>query len=550
MQIAGSYGATVRAMIFSGMVATNGMCLVHAAPSFVQGALGSGAMGLYAAQDFRLADGRCPDCATIPQALWYFQNEVIAAPKSGAVEFSRQLPAQEDVRKWALTYPAGGEGKKPPLLWVGSPHIADGVQLADEGTAIVGPDGEKVPFTVTEKIPANLSYYDASSVRHFANRSLRLRGRLNDGRFVARTVWPQDYALDFAQLPYQPLQGGETLQSLVRADGAKASAPLAARVLWQRDPKAPKQWGGKPTLAIMLNGAQGDDDEAHGGHFAVATGKFGGRGEWGDWVINNFYNLDSVSEKGIVAAMLPMDAYMADLNSGQSWYRPSYMLVAVLKQPRVASLYQEAIGRVYNHFYRHDFHYRHTTANCAGISVETLRSIGWNIPQEGPTSHIKAVAGLPYMTVKDMSLDSGRKAYDYMVAERTNLYPFVAFDVAGRDLLQRVTTNSAKGTAFERMLADDVEALIYVRIPQFPSSRALGQAPVASYDEYMSRVPEDKSKWKIVPVPPRPFPVEMKDAQAPAEPSPPSSLALVAYGGVFGVSAAGLWRRRSKRRVG
>jgi hypothetical protein len=546
MKIAGFHRAIVRALVFSGVYAVTGIVVAHEAPSGVHGALDSGSIGLHSVQDFRLVDGRCTDCATIPQALWYFKDDVIAVPKVAPAEFSRQRKAQDDVREWAVAHPVSGDGKKPPLLLVGSPQIADGVRLTDGGEEIVGRDGQRLPFAVTEKILANLSYYDNTSVSHFADRPLRMRGRMDAGRFVARTIWPEDYALDFARLPYQPLKTGETLQSLVRADGGRASAPLAARLLWQRDSQASKQWGGKPALAFVLNGAQGDDDEAHGGHFAIATGAFGSRGEWGDWVVNNFYNLDSVSEKGIVAAMLPMDAYMADLNSGQSWYRPSYMLVAVLKQERVANRYQEAIGRIYNHFYRHDFHYRHTTANCAGINIETLRSIGWKIPEEGPTSRLKAIVGLPYMAVKDMSLDSGRKAYDYMVAERTNLYPFVAFNAAGADL-QRLASGGAAATELERMLADDIEALIYVSIPQFPSSRALGQAPIASIDEYMSRVPEDKSQWKIVPVPPRSFPSELKDPDAPAEQSLPSTLALYAYGGFVGVTALGVWRRRSSK---
>lgn len=238
---------------------------------------------------------------------------------------------------------------------------------------------------------------------------------------------------------------------------------------------------------------------------------------------------------------------MADLNSGQSWYRPSYMLVAVLKQPRAASLYQQAIGRVYNHFYRHDFVYRHATANCAGISIETLRSLGWQIPEQGPTSRLKAAVALPYMAIKDGSLESGYKAFDYLTAEQTDLYPFVAFEAAGHDLLRRVSLGQAN-SPFERMLAEDLEALIYVRIPQFPSSRAVGQAPVASIDEYMKRAPEDKAQWKIVPVPPRPFPAELKDPQAPDEGPRPASLAVYAYGGFLGITTLGFWRRRAKKR--
>ena len=72
----------------------------------------------------------------------------------------------------------------------------------------------------------------------------------------------------------------------------------------------------------MVNGAQGDDDEAHGGHFALVTGRTQPDGAIGDWLVNNFYSLDVESEKGILAAPLPLDNYLADLNSGQGWYRP------------------------------------------------------------------------------------------------------------------------------------------------------------------------------------------------------------------------------------
>ena len=74
----------------------------------------------------------------------------------------------------------------------------------------------------------------------------------------------------------------------------------------------------------MLNGAQGDDDESLAGHFGVATGYMGQQGEWADWAMNNIYSLGSFSEKGIVAATVPMDNYLTDLNSGQQFYRPSY----------------------------------------------------------------------------------------------------------------------------------------------------------------------------------------------------------------------------------
>lgn len=511
----------------------------------IREALASGGLGLYDATDFRLADGKCRDCPAPPQALWYFEDDLIAVPKQGAAGFDPRRQAQEDVKAW-FRGRAAGESVRPALTWIGSPLLAEGWRIAADGKVMQAAGGERHPFAVVPKIDSNLSYYDGSSLRHFAGRSLSMRGRLEQGTFVARTLWPDDYNLTADRLPLQPLGQGESIVSLVRAAGGGAQQPLAARILWQRDAAQPISVAGKPVLAFMLNGAQGDDDEAHGGHFAIATGRFGPQGEWRDWLVNNFYGLDSYSEKGIVAATLPMDAYMGDLNSGQSWYRPSYMLVAVLRQERAAADYQEAIARVFNHFYRHDFAYRHATANCAGISMETLRTLGWAIPREGATSMLKAFAGLPYMAVKDGSLDSGRKAFDYLAAETTNLYPLVAFQAAGNDILGRLVAGRAAG-GLEQKLADDIEALVYVSIPQFPSSRAFGQAPVASIDEYMSRVPEDKAQWKIVPAPPRPFPPELKDAAAPADDLPPSSMALAAYGGLFGVAGISFVRRRSRK---
>lgn len=349
----------------------------------VRPATAEGRLGLSAANEYRLANGKCTDCLAEKSALWYFQNDVVAVPQTGAAGFERGARTFDDIRRWAREHPAATAASRVPLLWVGSPEIAEGARLSDDGKTLLLANGKATPFALTAKIDSNLSYFDASSQKHFAGRPLNVRGKSAAGQFVGRTLWPADFALDFAKLPYQPLSAGESLDSLVRADGGGARLPLAARILWQRDPKAARQWADKPVLAFVLNGAQGDDDEAHGGHFAVATGRFGSRGEWGDWTVNNFYNLDSESEKGIIAASLPLDAYQGDLNSGQSWYRPSYLVVAVLKHERVAAQYQDAINRVFNHFYRHDFVYRHATANCAGVNMETLRTIGWQIPKLG-----------------------------------------------------------------------------------------------------------------------------------------------------------------------
>lgn len=480
-------------------------------------------LGLYRANQFQLSQGTCKNCAITPQASWYFEQETIAIPLSNAHSFDPTLSAQDDVKQWYTGQPSV-TNSMPPLVWLGSPHVAVS-KLSLDGKFLES-ETSKTQLSITPKIESNQSYYNEASEQHFAGRNLVMRGKVDQTHFTARSIWPLDYNLDLNQIPYKPLADQETIADLIHDQNGGAKKPFAARILY----KNPNLTGlqNKPVLSFLLNGAQGDDDEAHGGHFAVATGRFGAQGEWHDWLVNNFYNLGSVSEKGIIAASLPMDSYQGDLNSGQSWYRPSYMLVAVLKNDRSAATYQSAINRVMQHFYRQDFLYRHAGVNCAGINLETFRSLEWNIPKLGATNLPKAFVALPYKALSDMSLESGLKAYDYLSAEQTNLYPFVAFETIGNDLLSRIAKGQAH-SAFEKQLAEDLGAIIYVHIPQFPSSRAMGQAPVASLDEYMARTPADMSQWKIIPVGARHFPDALKDKNAPAEPIRPAYYGLIAW---------------------
>ena len=208
-----------------------------------------------------------------------------------------------------------------------------------------------------------------------------------------------------------------------------AQSPYSAVTLWQRD-AADADWVGRPILALMVNGAQGDDDEAHGGHFALVTGRVAEDGGIGDWLANNFYTLDAESEKGILAAPVPLDNYLADLNSGQSWYRPSYLVVAVLRNAHAPALVQSALNRVYNQFYRHQLTYYHPSENCTSISVDALRAIGWPIPVRGPSSRLLAWIGFPFLALKERSIGKAKLAFDYLYTDQTRLLPAAALEEA------------------------------------------------------------------------------------------------------------------------
>ena len=222
-----------------------------------------------------------------------------------------------------------------------------------------------------------------------------------------------------------------------------AQSPFVVESVWRR-PGSSAPRAGQPLIGLMLNGAQGDDDEAHGGHFALMTGRIGVQGGIDDWLVNNFYTLDAESEKGIIAAPVPLDNYLGDLNSGQAWYRPSYLLVATLKDARSAAHLQSALGRVYNQFYRHQFAYQHARANCAGISVTTARTLGWQVPARGPESWLQAIVGLPLVAAREASLTKGKATFDYLTEDQTRLYPAAAFEEMGADLLRLATGQAGR----------------------------------------------------------------------------------------------------------
>ena len=511
-------------------------------------------IGLLDAGTLKLTTGKCADCASSRQSLWFFEDDFIAAPTSpGMVAgVSPTLDRRADVRAWAQT-PGAARLAYPTVTWIGAPQRMEGATIAADGKQVTT-NGSNYGFTLVPKIQTNRSYANAATTAYLHQRPVRMRGALQEkegkSTFVARTIWPTDYAIDTQRLTLQPLVQRADLKRYVQDPSTVKEGAVTTRLIWERTPGAGRNAAGKPVMGIMLNGAQGDDDESLAGHFGIATGVFGPRGEWADWAMNNIYSLDSYSEKGIIAGTLPMDNYLTDLNSGQQFYRPSYMLVAVLKDARTAVAFQGGIQRTMNHFYRHDFVYGQSSENCAGVSIDVLRDLGWHIPEEGPTSRIKAVAAYAYVTATEQSLKSGRGVYDNLNEEQTRLLPARAFDAAGWDLLELVT--AAPGSkrvlsAYEQQLKEDVEAIMLVKIAQIPSSRVWGSAPVYSFDEYMQRTPSKRADWKTIPVAPRPFPLALRDGGAPL-PSAPSPVPLPVMGiGAVGIIGASAWWRRRKK---
>ena len=503
------------------------------------------------------------------QAAWYFRNETVAVPKAGLpiAGFEKGVRAFDDVSHWVAKRPEGAALDFPPLVWVAAPQLIRDARLDADGKALVAPGGA-LPFAFVPKIALNRSYADAASIRFLASRPLTLRGTLTPDGFVARSVWPQDFAFGPMAPPARALRAGDGAEPLRAAEADAADAlralmrempeggarsPFAAMTLWQR-PGDAGAWAGKPVLGLMVNGAQGDDDEAHGGHFAIVTGRVQADGGIGDWLVNNFYSLDVESEKGILAAPVPLDNYLGDLNAGQAWYRPTTMLVAVLDDDRAAVLVQSALNRVYNQFYRHQLVYYHPNQNCASISVDTLRALGWDVPARGPSSRALAWLGYPLVAVKDMSIGKAKLAFDYLRTDQTRLLPAAALEEAFASLLALASGAPPQPPAgrLAPMLASDVAALAFLRFPQFPSSRAFGNAPAVSTWEYRALVPKDPALQQIVPVPPRPFPQSLRDPDLLPPRWTPADYATLVWAALTVVGLPLLawrwWRRRALRR--
>jgi len=494
-------------------------------------------LGLFPAASFRIVTGATSGARTLRQARWYFNGEAIAVPIDGMpmAGYGKGVPAFEDVQSWAAARTAD-VAEYPPLVWIGAPHAMHGVRMADDGGTIAG-----LALRLVARLPLNRSFFDESSIAFFAGRPLTVRGTREGNAFQIRTVWPDDFT--FAAAP--PMRDVPIGDLIDEADGG-SRAPYEAWTLWRRDETS--DWTGRPVLALILNGAQGDDDEAHAGHFAIVTGRVRRDGRMGDWLVDNFYTLDAESEKGILAGPVPLDAYSGDLNSGQSWYRPSALLVLVLRDERAASLVQSALGRVYNQFYRHQLVYYHADDNCTSISVDTLRALGWPVPARGPTSRWLAWLGFPLMIAKERSLARAKVAFDYLWTDQTRLFPAAAFEDAYSSVRALVSGAPCNGT-LGCMLAEDVDAIAFVRIPQFPSSRAFGHAPVTTLREYRARLPDDRSQMQVVPVPARPFPETLRDDDL-VRPRPrPSDVAAVTWGAIAIAGLAALAHRMLRKRL-
>jgi hypothetical protein len=159
-------------------------------------ALTDGRLGLYDAQDFQAVRPPCADCNAAPQALWYFESELVALPLRDPAGFDAARPAQDDVRNWAQSNRWQPDAQHPSPVWLGSPHIAQSARLDRDGRTITWNDGTRAAFSLVPQLPSNVSWFNADSVAWLQGQPLTLRGTLGGGDFTARTLWPGSFDID------------------------------------------------------------------------------------------------------------------------------------------------------------------------------------------------------------------------------------------------------------------------------------------------------------------------------------------------------------------
>ena len=207
-------------------------------PAGVKSAVTGERIGLLDAGKLKLTNGACSDCASSPQSLWYFKNDVIAAPTAAAMVagVTPTLDRRDDIKQWAAT-PAASTLRYPAVTWLGAPQIIDHARIdgAVTGAATVTPvGGQAMPLALVPKLATNRSFANAATDHYFSGRQVRVRGELKekDGtpQFIARTIWPADYAIDGARLPLTALV--DQFYAEVQAMGGKRwdTSSLLARL--------------------------------------------------------------------------------------------------------------------------------------------------------------------------------------------------------------------------------------------------------------------------------------------------------------------------------
>ena len=428
-----------------------------------------------------------------PAAAWYFADEWVGV---------------DTLRMPSLPF------------WLAAPEHYSGIKIQIDKSTLVFADATCRKYTLTAALPSNPTFINDATLQYFSQRLVSIRATIESSNesskapsetpiengecnetLQLRTIWPQDWRLLDSET-----QTVAHWRNVIAVGTANASKKFTSYEIWKRQQaEMPRSF-----LGLILNGAQGDDDEAHGGHLALVFGDWQKNGDISQWWVANFYNPDVVSEKGILPAITTLDNYLCDLNCGQQQYRPSWLIGCALADELPVERIYASLHETMNALYSHAFVYQHTVNNCTGLTMDALRYAGLNVPMKGPSSRLLAPFLFLYKLVQERNWEAAKSAFQYFNAERTRLLPYVGFKHSIRHIMRILRGKMLPASELEASLLSNTCAVYGMHFPQIPSARPLGREPVSSVFQYQNRVPGKRENWKIIPVPPRPFPDHLR----------------------------------------
>ncbi len=148
-------------------------------------------------------------------------------PGTPIATFAPDVAVGADLRGWIANRRETDALDFPPLVWIAAPDVLAHAQMSRDATSVTA-SGQTVPLRLTPRFALNRSWFNDASAAFFSRREVKLRGRVETGSFVARTIWPEDFRFD--RLPDEcDLPAGATAHR--RCARSSARSRTAARAV-------------------------------------------------------------------------------------------------------------------------------------------------------------------------------------------------------------------------------------------------------------------------------------------------------------------------------
>ena len=257
-------------------------------------------LGPYPAGDFVISTGRSGKGSAIPQALWYFKDDVIAIPRTGRPVAGFAPGLDGEGRRRSL----GGHARAREIDRLSTADLGcstrrDSRRALERGCLSPRRRRQVVGLRARTEDCAQpvLFQHIVGCISQCPHADRPRHRRMTAGSSAVR-LWPDDFRVDLAAPTRHVAATPRGIRQLVREEPqGGAQSAFAATTLWERTPAralgttsrcsrscsmARRATMTRPTAATSRSSPVASVDD----------------GAMGNWLANNFYTLDSYSEKG------------------------------------------------------------------------------------------------------------------------------------------------------------------------------------------------------------------------------------------------------------